>query len=43
MIREIRVISGLHRYAFQTFPGASWTLAIAFRVSTMHRAQSPNS
>src|SRR5689334_17503444 len=30
-------------YAFQTFPGATCTSAIASRVSTMHRAQSSGS
>src|SRR6516162_2823901 len=37
---------GLHfrkDYAFQTFPGATCTVAIAFRVSTMQRAQSASS
>jgi hypothetical protein len=30
-------------YAFQTFPGATCTAAIPFRVSTMHWAQSASS
>ena len=30
-------------YAFQTFPGATGTAAITFRVSTMQWAQSPSS
>jgi len=30
-------------YAFQAFPGATCTSAIASRVSTMHRAQSSGS
>ena len=30
-------------YAFHTFPGKTGTPAMAFRVSTMHRAHSPSS
>src|SRR5437870_1041490 len=41
--RTVREIRGSFDYAFQTFPGASGTSAIAFRVSTMHRAQAPSS
>src|SRR5438552_3451651 len=42
-IRLIRVIHGFFHYAFQTFPAAIWMPAIAFRVSTKHRAHSPSS
>ena len=43
LINTSTVNSRLPSYAFQTFPAATVTPAIALRVSTMHWAQSPNS